>query len=60
MEITTEDIIDEYKNEYKQILIIWLNKQISICLCDSLKEVGKVTAYYKVLEFIENGDFDND
>ncbi|WP_342260529.1 hypothetical protein [Spiroplasma endosymbiont of Notiophilus biguttatus] len=38
MEMTTQDIIDEYKNEYKQNLIFWLNKQINICLCDSLKE----------------------
>lgn len=37
----------------KETLITWLNKQNSICLCDSLKEAGKLTAYYKVLEFIE-------
>lgn len=44
----------------KEKLIIWLKKQISICLCDSLKEAGKLTAYYKVLEFIEKEEFDND
>ncbi|WJG70453.1 hypothetical protein [Spiroplasma ixodetis] len=44
----------------KETLITWLNKQISICLCDSLKEAGKLTAYYKVLEFIEQEEFDND
>ncbi|CAB1053879.1 hypothetical protein [Spiroplasma endosymbiont of Danaus chrysippus] len=44
----------------KEKLIIWIKKQISICLCDSLKEAGKLTAYYKVLEFIEKGEFDND
>ncbi|BDT04989.1 hypothetical protein [Spiroplasma ixodetis] len=42
----------------KEKLIIWLNKQIGTCLCDELKESGKLTAYYKVLEFIENGEFD--
>ncbi|WJG70216.1 hypothetical protein [Spiroplasma ixodetis] len=45
----------------KETLITWLNKQISICLCDSLKEAGKqLTAYYKVLEFIEQEEFDNE
>ena len=50
----------KYINEYKQKIIIWLNKQIKTCLCDELKEAGKLTAYYKVIEFIENGDFDNE
>ncbi|WP_425380729.1 hypothetical protein [Spiroplasma endosymbiont of Polydrusus pterygomalis] len=54
-------IREEFKqkviNKYNEKLIIWLNKQISICLCDSLKEAGKLTAYYKVIEFIENGEF---
>lgn len=27
---------EQYINEYKQKIIIWLNKQISIGLCDSL------------------------
>lgn len=50
--------IKEHKNCInKEKLIIWLNKQISICLCDSLIETGKLTAYYKVIEFIENGEF---
>ncbi|WP_339040902.1 hypothetical protein [Spiroplasma endosymbiont of Apeira syringaria] len=44
----------------KEKLIIWLKKQINICLCDSLKETGKLTAYYKVLEFIEKEEFDNE
>ncbi|WP_395473563.1 hypothetical protein [Spiroplasma endosymbiont of Nomada rufipes] len=44
----------------KKELINWLNKQINICLCDSLKEAGKLTAYYKVLEFIEKEEFDNE
>ncbi|WJG69401.1 hypothetical protein [Spiroplasma ixodetis] len=39
----------------KEKLIIWLNKEIRTCLCDELKEVGKLTAYYKIVEFIENG-----
>ncbi|WP_339047292.1 hypothetical protein [Spiroplasma endosymbiont of Colias croceus] len=44
----------------KEKLILWLNKQINICLCDFLKEAAKLTAYYKVLEFIKQGEFNND
>ncbi|WP_338956667.1 MULTISPECIES: hypothetical protein [unclassified Spiroplasma] len=55
-----EKLREEFKqkviNKYNEKLIIWLNKQISICLCDSLKEAGKLTAYYKLIEFIENGE----
>lgn len=54
-------IREEFKqkviNKYNEKLIIWLNKQINICLCDSSIEAGKLTAYYKVIEFIENGEF---
>ncbi|WP_338957973.1 hypothetical protein [Spiroplasma endosymbiont of Tiphia femorata] len=54
MEITTQDIIDEYKNEYKQKLINYLNNDLQI--------VSEAQCLYikSLLKCIENGEFDND
>ncbi|WP_339046108.1 hypothetical protein [Spiroplasma endosymbiont of Colias croceus] len=67
MEITTEDIINEYKNKYKQKLINYLNlcidmdnKRLQTKLYNENHIKGSIEQTALILELIKNGVFDND
>ncbi|WP_425377288.1 hypothetical protein [Spiroplasma endosymbiont of Aleiodes alternator] len=65
MEITTEDIINEYKNEYKQKLIDYLNlcidmdnKRLITKLYNENHIKGSIEQTNVILQLIKNGVFD--
>ncbi|WP_338978656.1 MULTISPECIES: hypothetical protein [unclassified Spiroplasma] len=65
MEITTEDIINEYKNEYKQKLIDYLNlciemdnKRLQTKLYNESHIKGSIEQTNVILQLIKNGVFD--